>query len=1725
MPLVRFSRLLASLPALLLFSSPLAGAQQDNTANAFINLAVTPVPGSGHDYIKMLNETVNPANGSVSLRIEAPIPQQRGNVNFPFYVFGYNSGGVSTPSGSLSYAGAFGAVSPTYVVTWSSDANINGIPTPPGLIPGGFVANAAVGKMFWQAGGNSIMFSGPTGTPVVTATCYFNTGYVFVDPQANRHSIPLQWIYQNGNGSATDEGCDPFNVSSFTTAGDPDYQATVNVQQTSQISFSGQLYFTDADGRGQGVEDTNGNVHIPFGQPTIVNNQVTSVAVQGIANPYTFTYGTATRNYTPNSVEVSSSPGAGCDIPADSNDQKTVVTAITLPNSTSSNPQKYTFQYDPTYALLTQVTYPTGAWIQYTWAVNPLSESLGLGPEVAHCNYQHDWPYVQTRTVSFDGTHPALKQTFQYTTTWGTGSQNYLWTQKTTTVTTQDLLRAGQPSFQTVYTYSGFPVYDPMPTMSAQFDGQTPVENSIVYKDWNGSVLKTVTKNWQNTVPPLLLSECTTLPSGLTSGIFYTYGNLSVLTDKKEYDYGTIASNACAQGASAPTTTPARETVITYASFADTPLYPTGPSIFDRPASVQIYGNGTLVAETDYSYDQTGVQGVSPTAYGHDESNFSTGNNTRGNVTTKTVKCLQSSCSNAVSTYTHDETGQVLSMVDPDGNASGGTPSQHTTTYSFVDSWASGDTYTSSVSAPGNMNAYLTQITYPPTSGVSHTESFSYDYPSGQLTVSKDQNGRVTTYAYNDVFARLTQSNYPDGGQTEKVYNDSAPSPTVTTCQLINGTAGATCSATSPATGWKTTLSTMNGVGQLVQTKLASDLDGPTFGATSYDGAGRAYQVYNPTRCNPPTTNCGTETTWGLTTYTYDALGRTTTVAEPDGSSTQTLYDQTCSVNSIAQDGTLVTDEAGNQRLSCNDGLGRMTGVFEAPNVSGYDFPTVYQYDALNDLTGVTQNGSNSSNARVRSFAYDSLARLTSATNPESGTITYTYDPNGNVLTRVAPQADQLGTQQTTTNYTYDALNRLLQLTHTNPPSGGGANAAYAYDGTAISGCPGISVPTLSSPTNLIGRRSAMCSQESTSSFSYDPMGRLIAEARSIGLNTVTTNTTGYKYNLDGSLYQLTYPSGDVVTYTVGGAGRVTQVSDTANNNFVAAPSTAPMYAPHGALAGMTQGSGITTTNIYNDRLQPILLSSGPSSGPVFSVCYDFHLGVAITKTSTDPCQFSAYTTGDNGNVFQVLNNVDSTRSAAYVYDSLNRIAQAYTLNLTSVNCWGETFSPTATAPGVVPSPSSLGIDAWGNLTNRSGVSGMSGSCQTEPFSAAPASTANQLNGYCYDAAGNLLLTSPCPSGSFTPTYWYDAENRMTNPAATYSYFFDADGVRIRKAASATVGTMYWPGPSGEYLMETNGSGTINEEYIYFNGERIARVDRPSGTVHYYFSDKLGSASVITNASGGGATYYYYYPYGGLVATAGSDPNHYKFNGKERDTETGLDMFGARYYDSSLGRFMTPDWAAQPTAVPYANFGNPQSLNLYSYVENNPTTFGDPDGHKMTCTTDANGNMHCVVTPDPPKPKPTPPPQRPDPVKIARSMRNYAYQGTLGALFGAAGRVWHHPAVQGWVMFLVFEGGGAEEEGAEAGAEEGAEAGAEGGEAASEHGAMRMAERDVSPADLANMRTGTKMTQADGATVYVKGLGQGKYDVLVEGEKGVVTVMKNKSGQEVRELGERYGWH
>ena len=97
--------------------------------------------------------------------------------------------------------------------------------------------------------------------------------------------------------------------------------------------------------------------------------------------------------------------------------------------------------------------------------------------------------------------------------------------------------------------------------------------------------------------------------------------------------------------------------------------------------------------------------------------------------------------------------------------------------------------------------------------------------------------------------------------------------------------------------------------------------------------------------------------------------------------------------------------------------------------------------------------------------------------------------------------------------------------------------------------------------------------------------------------------------------------------------------------------------------------------------------------------------------------------------------------------------------------------------------------------------------------------------------------------------------------------------------------------------------------------------------------------------------------------SGGTDANHYKFTGKELDDETGLYNYGARYYSPALGRYVTPDWSARPVSIPYADLNNPQTLNLYNYGRNNPTTLADVDGH---CPGDDCKKVHVDVTAPPP---------------------------------------------------------------------------------------------------------------------------------------------------------------
>ena len=241
----------------------------------------------------------------------------------------------------------------------------------------------------------------------------------------------------------------------------------------------------------------------------------------------------------------------------------------------------------------------------------------------------------------------------------------------------------------------------------------------------------------------------------------------------------------------------------------------------------------------------------------------------------------------------------------------------------------------------------------------------------------------------------------------------------------------------------------------------------------------------------------------------------------------------------------------------------------------------------------------------------------------------------------------------------------------------------------------------------------------------------------------------------------------------------------------------------------------------------------------------------------------------------------------------------------------------------------------------------MTGKTLHESLNCAGGNTSNQLNTcFTYDAAGNVIK-----NGSVS--YTYDAENRLIATAGM-SYVYDGDGNRIEKCtegatpgtcATNATGTLYFLHAGGGTLAESNLGGNWTAAYGLIHGQIISRVDLPANVVHYYSHDHLGSTSVVTDANGDIENESDYYPYGGEIVITSGDSNRYKFTGKERDAESGNGYMFARYYNSATGRFLSPDWSAKEDPVPYAKLDDPQTLNLYGYVANNPLTREDPDGH------------------------------------------------------------------------------------------------------------------------------------------------------------------------------------
>lgn len=1251
-PMVAVERIYLTLLFLCL---SLTGYSQIQTGQPADAATATPIPGSGHDYLHLLSETVDPLSGSVDIQINFGAPKGRG-ITIPA-VYHYNTGSV-------------------FVITQDSITQQVEFEMPYNIGTNTFSAGGLFPVATWAE--SSVQapptIEGTGGTTIYQPVCNYATSFTFRDMAGVNHNLSLTVVGyannapQQGNGTcptqAGGSGTDGQVTAAFPTPstnetdvsdwpynsqGDP--QVTGVVGPFTVSDAAGNTYFFGGGGSyvpsthvwqayASEIEDRNGNeiTTTGCGTPTtvvycdtllhpVISSTDNSITVGGVA--YTLSNGTvgesnetvgeANINYTVpeypytfynNALELSC-PSTNWNVSASGTNSVAREQIIGLPNGT--NYTLYFGDYNPTdssvenpYGLINEIIYPDKGWVKYTWQMSPQYEQSGAfagkylpgtanaGQVVSNgCIYEYSTPVLETRKVSFDGTTIAQSQSFSLTSQWSEGE----WTAKTTQVTTTD--ETTNKSALTVYsTFPGGGAGAPNTTSS--WASGIPLERTITRYDWNNvsTPLDTETEGWYTgSIQPELACDFHTGYDGKSTGHFYQYA-YGQISDDKQYDYGQIANPAAACTGSNPTApsgvTPTRETVTQFQQFTN----PIG-TVFGKPHIITVYNQGVQQTQTTIAYDQGTIYPA--TATNHDNSAFGTTTVTgRGNPTTV-------ASGSSTTSYTYDETGQVLSMTSPCGNAtcSDVSGTNHTTTYSYADSPNGGN-------SAGQSNAYLTQVTDP----LGHTTKYSYNYSTGGLASSTDENNQTTNYTYSDPLNRLTEVQEPvdpnNSNQRPTInycYSDvpSSPcpysTPLIQTSQLLN-TSGT----------FKISQSIMDGMGHVTRATEVSDPSGTDYVDTTYDGEGNVVSVTNPYRTT-------SDPTYGVTKYTYDALNRKITQAQPDGAALTWCYEgfssgqghcfQNLSGGRSSDAWVDYTDETGRHWQHVSDAFGNLQAVME-PDASGNDtIETDYQYDALNNLIHADQWGGahGSGGVRTRVFSYDSLSRLISSLNPEVGTTTYSYDANGNLMSKISP-APNSTSGTITTSYTYDALNRLLSKISndvaTTPAS------CYQYDGSqqnnmvgrlvnewtqSVSANGGSCAPTMpASGANLLTSKSFL---------KYDPMGRPL-NIQTCVYPTCTTNLPEYPlqytYDLAGDITSYTNGNNSIVfTKAYDGAARLSSITSswptgpaclfaaqtTVNSSTPACSLTQTTpYAAFGGLSNAVYGNSLTLQRSYDNRLR-----------------------------------------------------------------------------------------------------------------------------------------------------------------------------------------------------------------------------------------------------------------------------------------------------------------------------------------------------------------------------------------------------------------------------------------------------------------------------------------------------------------------------------------------------------
>ena len=727
-------------------------------------------------------------------------------------------------------------------------------------------------------------------------------------------------------------------------------------------------------------------------------------------------------------------------------------------------------------------------------------------------------------------------------------------------------------------------------------------------------------------------------------------------------------------------------------------------------------------------------------------------------------------------------------------------------------------------------HALPTSVVVDPQNGTgTQTTTAAYDFSTGLVTSQTDINGQVSTISYvNQLLGTVDPFGRPGFTEAPQVnINGTNHKRRVTTTYLDSARQLIV----------ETDLNAQND--KLLKTRTTSDqLGRPVLTEQTEDGTNYTLSVRNAyldmgrvmlTSSAMRSTAASTDS-W--TRVTKDTAGRVKEVVtfggatQPAWSGTNGIFTGAVTTDYDTQF-TTVTDQAGKKRRSMVDALGQLIRVDEPDpngNLGTTTSPaqrTDYGYDMFGNLTTVTQPDAAIQVTQTRTFTYDSLSRLRTAVNPESGTVSYQYDDNGNLLVKT-------DARDVSTHFEYDALNRVTRrwynksnsvsaTTHNNPalPSDVGATseAKFYYDSQPLpSGAPtydrGASVGRLVAQTYGSGSNGDY--------FAYDVLGRQ-------RIKTQQTGSINYQliaeYNLSGAITTLTYPSGHTVTNSYDLAGRLTGLSGNLSDGTTRTYSNEILYSPAGGLLKERFG---TTTPIYNklfynSRGQLAEVRASTSyTGPTD---YDANRGAIINNYSsqcTGICSGSSMP-DNNGNLKQqdILIPSVATRSQYYDYDSLNRLKSAREV-MSSVEQWKQQFTYDRWGNRLIDVANTYGI----GINNRSFEKQETTNRLYAPGDLALADASRQIR---YDLAGNQTKDTYTGYGTAT----FDAENRITaiqnNQSGWSNYVYDTSGQRLKRT---TAGVETWQvyGFGGELVAEYGANGAVNspqKEYGYRNGQLL----------------------------------------------------------------------------------------------------------------------------------------------------------------------------------------------------------------------------------------------------------------------------------------------------------------